>query len=308
MAPLSHPSALLFLFLPLLVGNVFLAANASNFNKNFDITWGDGRAKVLDDGKLLTLSLDRISGSGFQSKNQYLFGKIDMQIKLVPGDSAGTVTTYYLSSTGPDHDEIDLEFLGNQSGQPYILHTNLYSQGKGNREQQFYLWFDPREDFHTYSITWNPQNIIFSVDGTPIRQFKNLETIGVPFPHRQPMRIYASLWNADSWATQGGRIKTDWTWSPFTATYGGFNINACKSTRRGFSCSANPSSTTTTTLAGSSSSSSSNSNSNNWMNQELDSTSDQEKLNWVRSKYMIYDYCMDDNRFPQGLPPECKVS
>ncbi|KAK6942428.1 Glycoside hydrolase family 16 [Dillenia turbinata] len=261
-----------------------LVVSLGNFYNDVDITWGDGRAKLLNNGDLLTLSLDKTSGSGFQSKNEFLFGKIDMQIKLVPGNSAGTVTAYYLSSQGPTHDEIDFEFLGNLSGDPYILHTNVFSQGKGNREQQFYLWFDPTADFHTYSILWNPQRIIFSVDGTPIREFKNLESKGVPYPQDQPMRIYSSLWNADDWATRGGLIKTDWTKAPFTASYRNFNADACVVTNGKSSCGSG--------------------GSNTWWSQELDSTS-QERMKWVQKNYMIYNYCTDTKRFPQGLPPEC---
>ncbi|KAG5565150.1 hypothetical protein RHGRI_001144 [Rhododendron griersonianum] len=275
----------------LVVGSLCLLVSAGNFYQDMDITWGDGRAKILNNGNLLTLSLDKTSGSGFQSKNQYLFGKIDMQLKLVPGNSAGTVTAYYLSSQGPTHDEIDFEFLGNLSGDPYILHTNVFSQGKGNREQQFYLWFDPTADFHTYSILWNPQSIIFSVDGTPIREFKNAESIGVPYPKNQPMRIYSSLWNADDWATRGGLVKTDWTKAPFTASYRNFNANACVWSNGKSSCT----------------SSSKSSGSNSWFSQQLDSTS-QGRMKWVQKNYMIYNYCTDVKRFAQGFPQECKMS
>ncbi|KAK9210456.1 hypothetical protein WN944_002826 [Citrus x changshan-huyou] len=261
-----------------------MVASASNFYQDFDITWGDGRGKILNNGQLLSLSLDKASGSGFQSKSEYLFGKIDMQLKLVPGNSAGTVTAYYLKSPGSTWDEIDFEFLGNLSGDPYTLHTNVFTNGKGDREQQFHLWFDPTADFHTYSVLWNPQRIVFYVDGSPIREFKNLESNGVLFPKNQPMRIYSSLWNADDWATRGGLIKTDWTQAPFTASYRNFNANACVWSNGKSSCNSK--------------------NNNPWFSQELDTTG-QERLKWVQKNYMIYNYCKDSKRFPQGLPKEC---
>lgn len=253
-------------------------ANAGNFYQDFDLTWGGNRPKIYGGGQLLSLSLDKISGSGFQSKKEYLFGRIDMQLKLVAGNSAGTVTAYYLSSQGPTHDEIDFEFLGIVTGEPYILHTNVFTQGKGNREQQFYLWFDPAKNFHTYSIIWNPQHIVFLVDNTPIREFKNAEARGVPYPKKQPMRIYSSLWNAEEWATRGGAVKTDWSKAPFKAYYR--NFNAHTTTNSGYSNGA-------------------------WQSHELDAYS-RRRLRWVQKNFMIYNYCTDYRRFPHGFPKECR--
>ncbi|CAN1142672.1 Xyloglucan endotransglucosylase/hydrolase 2 [Linum perenne] len=65
-----------------------------------------------------------------------------------------------LSSQGPTHDEIGFEFLGNLSGDPYTLDTNVLTRGKENREQKFHLWFNPTKNFHTYSIVWKPQHIM----------------------------------------------------------------------------------------------------------------------------------------------------
>ncbi|CAA3016672.1 xyloglucan endotransglucosylase hydrolase 2-like [Olea europaea subsp. europaea] len=285
MAAFFEGFSVLFLGITLVMSSC-MVANCGNFYQDFDLTWGGNRAKIFNGGQLLSLSLDKTSGSGFQSRKEYLFGRIDVQLKLVAGNSAGTVTAYYLSSQGPTHDEIDFEFLGNVSGEPYILHTNVFTQGKGGREQQFYLWFDPTRNFHTYSIIWKPQYIVFLVDNTPIRLFKNAESVGVPYPKKQPMRIYSSLWNADDWATRGGLVKTDWSKAPFTAYYRNFNAKTC---------------------SGSCTSSSTKFSNGALQSQELDAYS-RRRLRWVRKNFMIYNYCNDYKRFAQGFPPECRQS
>ncbi|MQL91759.1 hypothetical protein Taro_024378 [Colocasia esculenta] len=263
--------------------SVFSLVVSANFYRDFDLTWSDGRGKVLNNGQLLTLSLDKASGSDFQSKNEYLFGKIDMQIKLIPDNSAGTVTAYYVSlrfcnlcsrdssfrvprffylgdvgihilpilasdsahlgslqqllSQGPTHDKIDFEFLGNLP-----LHTahQRVLAGEGQLGAAIQALVRPKTSTPTpssgtpntsYVLTSSLSGSSFSVDGIPIRDFRNNEARGVPFPKNQPMRIYSSLWNADDCASWGGLVKTDWSKAPFVAAYRNFNADACVASR-----------------------------------------------------------------------------
>ncbi|KAK9992825.1 hypothetical protein SO802_022528, partial [Lithocarpus litseifolius] len=224
--------------------------------------------------------------AGFASKLGYASGFFHLRMKLPDKDSAGVVTTFYLSSHGNNHDELDFEFLGNREGKPYTLQTNVFANGLGNREQRILLWFDPTADFHTYKILWNEHQVVFYVDNVPIRVFKNNKNIGVDYPS-QPMHIEASLWDGDSWATDGGQTKINWTHAPFNAHFQGFGIGGCpiqnsSDIQQCYS-------------------------SKYWWNLEnywkLDHRQQRDYEN-MRKKYMNYDYCSDRPRYPTP-PPEC---
>ncbi|KAK9269126.1 hypothetical protein L1049_000895 [Liquidambar formosana] len=262
----------------------------ASISKSMYVNWGAQHTAISGDD--LQLVLDQTSGSGAQSKRAFLFGSLEMLIKLVPGNSAGTVTAYYLSSSTMNiRDEIDFEFLGNISGQPYIIHTNIYIHGIGSKEQQFHPWFDPTADFHNYTIHWNPTEVVWYVDSLPIRVFRNYENEGIAYPNKQGMRVYTSLWNADNWATRGGLVKIDWNSAPFIARLHNFRARACK-----WNGPVSISQCAFKTPA-------------NWWTSPTYSQLGYAKMGqmkWVRDHYMIYDYCRDTTKTLNGqMPPEC---
>ncbi|OVA15365.1 Glycoside hydrolase [Macleaya cordata] len=292
MAVSFAPSSANVLFFTLFAASVLVGlVDSAKFDQYFEASWAQDHLEY--DGEQLNLKLDTYSGAGFASKSKYLFGKTTVQIKLVEGDSAGTVTAFYMSSDGPKHNEFDFEFLGNTTGEPYLVQTNVYVNGVGNREERLSLWFDPTKEFHSYSIFWNQRQVVFLVDETPIRVFVNKEKEGLAFPKDQAMGVYSSIWNADDWATQGGRVKTDWTHAPFVASYKGFEINGCECP--------------TETAAEENTNRCSSGERKYWWDQPMLSELNlhqNHQLIWVRNHHLIYDYCTDSTRFPVA-PLEC---
>jgi len=125
----------------------------------------------------------------------------------------------------------------------------------------------------------------FMVDSIPIRIFKNNQNLGVPYLNSQPMAVYSSLWDGSQWATDGGRIKIDWQYAPFIATYQGFNINGCLVQNNNIaSCS-----------------------SSQWAQAPAVTWHQTNQLKWVRGRYLIYNYCTDKVRYPTA-PPECATN
>ncbi|CAJ2670135.1 unnamed protein product [Trifolium pratense] len=245
-----------FLFLPHLVALALICASKAvgvSFQQNYKVTWGKNHVFFLDNGSEVQLSFDKTSA---YFKGLGTFGR-------------------------ENHDEIDFELLGNK-GRAYTLQTNVFVSDEGGREQRHSLWFDPTVDFHTYGILWNQHQIVFYVDETPIRIFKNRSNIGVRFPSHQ-MQVKVSIWNGEPWASNGKKI--DWKQGPFLAQFQGFNIHGCQlQNHNKYNC-YSP---------------------HLWWNSkkywELNPQEQREYEN-VRRKHLLYDYCSDRGQ----LHKECQI-
>ncbi|KAK6116727.1 hypothetical protein DH2020_049547 [Rehmannia glutinosa] len=281
------------LYLSLCVIFLFLASNCSSsnkadvipFDKNYIPLWGIDHVSILDQGIQVQIRIDPTSGGGFRSRQAYGSGFFRISLKI-PTNAKGILATFYLTSVedntpgGGNHDELDFEFLGHD-GPPYILNTNVFAQDSGHREQQFNLWFDPTLDFHDYEILWNKKQIVFFIDGIPIRVFKNNELIGAKYP-KIPMYIHGSLWNASEWLG-----PTDWSRGPFVANYRGFEINGCP-----YNESSNPQDCESLQYPWNAP--------NNW-----NLTTEQQNIyKEIKNRFIVYDYCESESA---KNFPECRI-
>ncbi|MED6120892.1 putative xyloglucan endotransglucosylase/hydrolase protein 28 [Stylosanthes scabra] len=216
-------------------------SSSSSMNNNFPIIsfedgytplFGDNNLIIHKDGKLVHLTLDQRTGSGFVSHELYLHGYFSAKIKLPSDYTAGVVVAFYMSNGDmfkKNHDEIDFEFLGNIRGRNWRMQTNFYGNGstKTGREERYNLWFDPSQDFHQYSILWTDSKIIFYVDNVPIREVKRTESMGGDFPSK-PMTLYATIWDASDWATDGGKYRVNYKYAPYVAEFKDFVMHGCR--------------------------------------------------------------------------------
>ncbi|XP_031267156.1 probable xyloglucan endotransglucosylase/hydrolase protein 30 [Pistacia vera] len=215
---------------------IFTASSAFNvstisFDEGYSHLFGEGNLVRSPDGRNARLILNRASGAGFISSRLYNHGFFSAMIKLPSYYTAGICVAFYTSNADvfeKTHDELDFEFLGNVAGKPWRFQTNFYGNGSTHRgrEERYRLWFDPSKEYHRYSILWTANNIIFYIDEVPIREVVRTPAMGSDFPSK-PMSLYATIWDASSWATSGGRNKVNYKYGPFTAEFKELVLEGC---------------------------------------------------------------------------------
>ncbi|KAK6931072.1 Glycoside hydrolase family 16 [Dillenia turbinata] len=266
-------------------------------NNSFSELFGRSNIHMVNNGSYVNLALDKSSGSGLVSKNRYYYGFFSAALKLPAGFSSGVVVAFYMSNADVhphNHDEIDFELLGHEKRGEWALQTNIYGNGSTSigREEKFWLWFDPTEEFHQYSILWNNHHIVFLVDNIPIREVLHNTATSSLYPSK-PMSIYATTWDGSDWATRGGKYPVNYQYAPFVTSLGEAEMIGCivdekdspNACSKGHLWSLDP-------VEG----------------DEFTKLSEQQMLGmqWARHKLMFYSYCQDSARY-KVLPPECKT-
>ncbi|XP_076890030.1 putative xyloglucan endotransglucosylase/hydrolase protein 28 [Bidens hawaiensis] len=263
-----------------------------SFDEGYSHLFGDGNLMVLKDGKSVHLSLDERTGSGFVSQDLYLHGFFSASIKLPADYTAGVVVAFYMSNGDTfekNHDEIDFEFLGNIRGKEWRIQTNIYGNGstKVGREERYGLWFDPTDEYHQYSILWTKTHIIFYVDDVAIREIKRTESMGGDFPSK-PMTLYATIWDASEWATNGGKYKVNYKYAPYIAEFSNFVLHGCTVDPvdlTSLKCEDAPNTKIPTGIT----------------------ASQRAKMESFRKKHMQYSFCYDKIRY-KAPPSECVIN
>ncbi|CAI5962548.1 unnamed protein product [Closterium sp. NIES-64] len=186
--------------------------------------WDGGCSRQSDGSVKLTAYKNKMGK--FTSKGYFGYGIFRVNMKLPSGYSGGLIPCIYLISgnnpkyTDP-HDEIDLEFIGGNTPRDIILHTNLITGGQVYL-QQYKFPFDPSAAFHTYTIVYSPDYVMWAVDDTPIRI--HYKQSGRPFPSEN-VKFEGSIWDASSWS----QLKPNWGSGPKEVIFRRFDVRrTCK--------------------------------------------------------------------------------
>ncbi|MDQ7002214.1 MAG: family 16 glycosylhydrolase, partial [Ghiorsea sp.] len=133
----------------------------------------------------------------YSSQTLVPFGSLTFTAQ--PAKANGVVTGLFLYtgvSDGQPHDEIDIEFLGNNTTQ---VQLNYYVNGVGGHEVVLPLGFDASLAMHRYTIAWRDTGIDWYVDDVLLHSVTNT---GQALPSHN-MRIFSNIWatvGVDTWA------------------------------------------------------------------------------------------------------------
>lgn len=128
------------------------------------------------------------SGAELQKTGFYGYGRYEVVMQAASG--SGLVSSFFThtdATFGDPHDEIDIEFLGNNTRR---LQANIFAEGKTKGSIYIDLPFDASDAPHLYAFDWQPDSVSWFVDGEHVKTVTSAER---PIP-QTPGRIIMNIW------------------------------------------------------------------------------------------------------------------
>lgn len=173
---------------------------------NVDFTSGEsdsftpqGDPTYDSNGASFTVTKDGDSPQ-LNSKWYIMFGHVEFVIKAAPG--TGIVSSAVLESDVLD--EIDWEWLGGDNQQ---VQSNYFGQGKtlDYNRGAYHAAPGNQGGFKTYAIDWTADRIIWSIDGTSVRELDSSTASEYPYP-QTPMMVKVGAWCGGCASNEPGTI------------------------------------------------------------------------------------------------------
>ncbi|RMZ75774.1 hypothetical protein DV738_g5308, partial [Chaetothyriales sp. CBS 135597] len=144
-----------------------------------------------------------------------MFGHVEFVIKAAPGQ--GIVSSAVLQSDCLD--EIDWEWLGGNNDQ---VQSNYFGKGitVSYNRGAFHGDENNHDEFHTYSIDWTADQIVWAIDGQTVRVLPQTEAETGQYP-QTPMQVKVGVWAGGDSSNEQGTINwagglVDYSSGPFT--------------------------------------------------------------------------------------------
>lgn len=183
----------------------------------------------VEDGRLIIEAHKRKKYTSAKITTQkfsgWRYGKISVRAKLPTG--IGTWPAIWMLpdentyGTWPKSGEIDImEHVGYRQGVVHgTVHTEAYNHKIGTQKGGEVVVADAAEAFHTYSVEWNENHILWSVDDTEYYQFNRLaDDTFEEWPFDKPFHLILNLAVGGTWGGKYGvdekafpaRLEIDW--------------------------------------------------------------------------------------------------
>ena len=164
--------------------SMFLKAHWSN-GYPFDCRWSTNNISFDNEGLSMSLTKenDTFYGAEYRTHKRSTYGYYSVSMK--PIKKSGVISSFFLYTSYPWWDEIDIEFLGKDTT---MVQFNYYHKGKGSHEYYYKLGFDASKEFHEYGFYWASDYIEWYVDG------KAVYKANVEIP-TSDMILMANVWN-----------------------------------------------------------------------------------------------------------------